>query len=88
MVSDINRDKNGRLIVGIERTLLFIKNSRFDDKILPACARGFMNADHLANVLHLVNQAQGPYWENIGARSSGTLPGPILRKYWTGNGAI
>ena len=26
--------------------------------------------------------------ENLRAGSFGTVPGPILREYWTGNGAI
>ena len=26
--------------------------------------------------------------ENLRARSFGTVPGPILGEYWTGNGAI
>ena len=38
--------------------------------------------------LILLENKEAKLRENLRAGSFGTVPGPILREYWTGNGAI
>ena len=40
------------------------------------------------NILGGVNTFRKKLRENLGAGSFRTVPGPILREYWIGNGAI